>query len=253
MKVIEMKRVNPVTLVMLAILVVQSGCGVNQPSADEIISKAIEKHGGNLYEHADIAFNFRGQTFKTRMTEGHYEVERSYRDDKGEVADLLMDESFVRKVNNELIKLDERSKESLYNNANSVVYFALLPYRLNDPAVNKHLMCTSTVNGEPYYKVEITFDSNGGGEDFEDSFIYWIHKDSFTVDYLAYSYHINGGGVRFRKAYNQREVNGIRFQDYVNYTIDRDFPAHELDFAFENGWLREVSRVDLEDVKVKVK
>lgn len=237
---------------MLAIAALSCGCGVNQPSADEIISKAIEKHGGPLYDQADVQFTFRGQIFQTKMQDGEFEVQRWFKDEHGDVVDILRNRSFIRKVNSEEVELNAIKKEALYNDANSVVYFAMLPYRLNDPAVNKQLMCTSDIEGEPYYKVEITFDSNGGGENFEDSFIYWIHKKDFTVDYLAYSYSINGGGVRFRKAYNQREINGIRFQDYVNYTIDDDFPAHELDFAFETGRLRELSRIDLEDIQVNV-
>ena len=247
-----MNRINPVILVILAFAVLQ-GCGVNHPSAEEIISKAIERHGGELYNQADIDFNFRGQNFKANIVDGEYQIQRLFKDEKGEVMDVLKNESIARWVNNQEIRLDGRARDDIYNNTNSVVYFALLPYRLNDPAVNKQLMCTSNIEGETYYKVEITYDAPGGGEDFENSFIYWIHKENYTVDYLAYSFHINGGGVRFRKAYNQREVNGIRFQDYVNYTIDRDFPAHELDFAFESGQLRELSRVDLEDIQVRIK
>lgn len=206
-----------------------------------------------MYANADVEFKFRDQIFQTKIENGEFEVKRLYKNDAGEVIDKWKGKDFVRSINSKEIEMDELKKADLYNNANSVVYFALLPYRLNDPAVNKQLMCTQDVEGEPYYKVEITFDSNGGGKDFEDSFIYWIHKEDFTVDYLAYSFHINGGGVRFRKAYNQRVVNGIRFQDYVNYTIDTDFPAHELDFAFETGKLRELSRIDLEDIQVSVK
>ena len=57
--------------------------------------------------------------------------------------------------------------------------------------------------------------------------------------------------MRFREAINQREVNGIRFQDYINYTIGKDFPAHELDYAFQTGQLKEISRIELDDVVVK--
>ena len=42
------------------------------------------------------------------------------------------------------------------------------------------------VEGETYYEVKVTFREEGGGTDFEDEFLYWIHKENFTVDYLAY-------------------------------------------------------------------
>jgi hypothetical protein len=38
-------------------------------------------------------------------------------------------------------------------------------------------------------------------KDFDDEYMYWI-KDTRKVDYLAYSYHVNDGGVRFRAAFN---------------------------------------------------
>ena len=101
-----------------------------------------------------------------------------------------------------------------------------------------------------YYKVEVTYGKNGGGKNFENIFVYWINQKTHAIDYLAYSYYINGGGVRFREAYNQREVNGVLFQDYINYTIDSDFPAHELDYAFQTDQLREISRIELENVQV---
>ena len=150
------------------------------------------------------------------------------------------------------IKLDREDMRTYRTATNSVIYFALLPFNLDDPVVNRQLMRSVEIKGQPYYKVEITYGENGGGQDFEDVYIYWIHKENFTVDYLAYSFNINGGGVRFREAYNQREVEGIRFQDYMNYTIEEDFPAHELDYAFVTNKLKLVSKIELENVEVRL-
>ena len=57
--------------------------------------------------------------------------------------------------------------------------------------------------------------------------MYWFNKETFKPDYLAYDFHTDGGGVRFRKAYNERYVDGIRFVDYENYK-PRD-PKETLD------------------------
>ncbi len=85
------------------------------------------------------------------------------------------------------------------NSVNSVAYFALLPFRLNDAAVNKRYIGTSEIKGEPYFEIEVTFQQKGGGKDHDDVFIYWIHQQHFTMDYLAYSFIVDGGGTRFRK------------------------------------------------------
>jgi hypothetical protein len=51
-----------------------------------------------------------------------------------------------------------------------------------------------------YDVVGVTFGQDGGGKDFDDEFHYWINKQTHKVDYLAYSYRTNDGGVRFRTA-----------------------------------------------------
>ena len=73
------------------------------------------------------------------------------------------------------------------------------------------------------------------------------------MDYLAYSYETDGGGIRFRAAYNPREINGLRFQDYVNYKPQGlDVALKDLDYLYEQGSLIEVSKIELENVKVKI-
>lgn len=87
---------------------------------------------------------------------------------------------------------------------------------MNDKAVNKLYLGKVLIKGNEYYKIKVTFNEEGGGEDFEDVFVYWVQTGTFKVDYLAYSYAVNGGGIRFKEAYNERFVNGIRFVDYNN-------------------------------------
>ncbi len=59
------------------------------------------------------------------------------------------------------------------------------------------------------------------------------------------------GGFRFRKAFNESYVNGIRFVDYKNYKPKETItPIEELDMAFESNGLTEVSEIKLENIKV---
>ena len=59
---------------------------------------------------------------------------------------------------------------------------------------------------------------------------------------------MNGGGVRFRSAYNSRNVGGIIFQDYVNYKAEMGTPLGDLPKLFEQGRLKELSKIDTENV-----
>lgn len=107
-------------------------------------------------------------------------------------------------------------------------------------------------NNQPYHKIKITFDPEGGGSDFEDEFLYWIHQTNHTVDYLAYSFHVEEGGLRFREAYNVRDIKGILFSDYNNYEPASDaLTLGELDAAFENSGLKKLSEINLENITLK--
>lgn len=237
---------------ILAVSVSLQSCGEGEEklSADQIIQKAIERHGGDKYNNMEVDFDFRNRHFRAKISDGQYVYERTFRGKDGLVTDVWSNDKFKRMIDQKEVKLDRENLRSNRTATNSVIYFALLPFKLNDPVVNRQLMRSVKIKDKSYYKVEMTYDQNGGGEDFEDVYVYWISKESFTIDYLAYSFNINGGGVRFREAYNQREIEGIRFQDYRNYTIDKDFPAQELDYAFETNQLKLLSEIALENIKV---
>ena len=82
--------------------------------------------------------------------------------------------------------------------------------------------------------------------------MYWIDKETFKLNYLAYSYNEDDGlGIRFREAYNERYVNGIRFVDYNNYKTD-DVSVKLLDLAkvFGDNQLELVSKIELDNVIV---
>lgn len=221
-------------------------------TADQVIQKAIDRHGGLKYDNMEVEFDFRKRHFRAKITNGEYVYERSFRSKEGWVTDVWSNDKFKRMIDEQEVKLNQENMRTYKTATNSVIYFALLPFNLDDPVVNRQLMRPVKINDQTYYKVEMTYGKNGGGEDFENVYVYWIHKENFTIDYLAYSFNINGGGVRFREAYNPREVNGIRFQDYKNYTIYKDFPAQELDYAFQTDQLKQISDIKIENVKVNL-
>ena len=166
--------------------------------------------------------------------------------------DIKNGKDFTRSINNSLVPLADSTAQNFANSINSVHYFAKLPYGLNDEAVNKELLADETLFEKEYYKVKVTFNQQNGGEDFEDVYLYWIGKNDFKIDFLAYSFTINGGGYRFRKAYNERFVKAIRFVDYENYApINSNIHLDEIGRLFEAGKLKLLSKIELENVKVE--
>jgi hypothetical protein len=228
------------------------GCST-QADVETVINKTIEQHGGEAYQNSHIRFDFRGTEYTAKRTGGNYVYTRTMQDSSGVMVDSLSNTGLSRTVDGNKINLSAQDSAAYANSVNSVIYFAMLPYGLNDTAVNKKLLGQATIKGEPYYEVKVTFDQQDGGTDYEDEFIYWIHRDTYTMDYLAYRFHVDGGGTRFREAYNVRTIKGIRFADYNNYGgADMQQPLKKYDTYFKADTLTKVSEINLEDLEADI-
>ncbi|RZS92585.1 DUF6503 family protein [Aquimarina brevivitae] len=235
------------------IILLLSFCKIqSQETAEQIVNKAIEVAGGELFDQATIRFTFRDKEYVSRRnTKGVFSLERiTYKENKT-IRDVLNNRGFQRTINNCPVNTPDSLLTKMSDGVNSVHYFAYLPYGLNAAAVIKKKIGEDLIKDEPYHKIQVTFKKEGGGTDYEDEFVYWIHKEKYTIDYLAYKYAVNGGGIRFREAYNPRVINGIRFVDYHNFKVDElSTPLKDLGKLFERKQLKKVSTIDLENIYV---
>ncbi len=216
--------------------------------ADTIISNAISAHGGNLYETANYSFVFRDKKYSFKNNNNIYIYSSEIEKKDSIIKDVLTNDKFERYINNKLQVLTEEENSKYTEALNSVIYFATLPHKLKDVSANKKYIEERSIKGEVYEVIEVTFKQEGGGKDFEDEFYYWINQKTNKIDYLAYNYKVNKGGVRFRSAYNTRIVGGITFQDYINYEAPLGTPLKVLPKLFEEGKLKELSRIEIENI-----
>ncbi len=241
-------------ILLAFLLLAAAGCTPEEKSeAQAIVDAAIAAHGGQHLDQSVVTFRFRDRQYRALRDNGAYVYSRTFTDSTGQrIHDVLRNSGFERTVDDAVVELPQEKLEAYSASVNSVIYFAQLPYFLNDPAVQKAYIGEATVKGEPYHKVKVTFEATGGGEDHQDVYVYWFHRRDHTMDYLAYSFEEEDGseGTRFREAVNAREVGGVRFQDYINYTSKEKLPLEKFDQAFEAGKLEKVSVINLEDVKV---
>jgi hypothetical protein len=237
----------------LLILFVASCSEPKETNVQEIVDAVIAKHGGDNLDKSIVTFKFRDKQYRALRDNGAFVYSRSFVDDstRQNIHDVLSNSGFKRSIDDAEVDLLQEKKDAYTASVNSVIYFALLPYFLNDAAVQKEYLGEAVVKGASYHKVKVTFAKENGGEDFEDEFVYWFHTQNNTLDYLAYSYKEKDGiGTRFREAVNPREIGGVRIQDYNNYTAPKELPLENFDKAFEAGKLEKVSEINLEDVKV---
>ena len=246
-----------VYLILVSILYFCGGCqsresdsGATTNEAQAIIDKAIAAHGGKEYEQLAVVFDFRDRHYTAARLNGKYTYTRSFTDSTGQVKDVLTNNGFTRTINGQVKQLPDERVKAFTSSVNSVIYFALLPFGLNDPAVKKELLGTVTIKQKPYYKIKVGFNQEGGGTDFQDEFLYYIHQKTATMDYLAYTYATEGGGIRFREAINPRTVNGILFQDYINYEPVGTIDFWQIEKLFDAGKLKEFSRIELQNLRV---
>jgi hypothetical protein len=240
---------NFILIFFLAILIIS--CNSNLTDPQKIIDKAIAASGGDKYLDATISFDFRDRHYVSTRKGGLYTYERITKDSVT-THDFLSNDGFRREINGSAVEVADSMKVKYTASVNSVVYFALLPYGLNDASVKKRFLRETQLEGKEQYVVEITFGEEGGGEDFEDVFIYWIDKKDFTIDYMAYSFEEGKGiGYRFRKAYNPRRVNGILFFDYINYQPTVDTKITQLEELYTKGELKELSKIEILNIEVK--
>lgn len=239
-------------LIILLITVVFGCSGKKESFSDPqiIVDKSIEASGGDLYRSSDISFTFREREYHRYREGGKRVLMRLTKTDTARIEDLLSGSLFERRIDGEIQSLPDSTSLSLAEAVNSVHYFAYLPKGLNDAAVNKTYLGPEKIKGSRYHKVQVTFDQEGGGTDFEDVFVYWFNAETFLPDYLAYEYNTNGGGKRFREAFNPRRVGGIRFVDYRNYKYSGPLHVSELDSLFVRDELEFLSLIELEEIKV---
>ena len=241
---------SPIFLLIGLLLVSSCNNESSLKDPEKIINEAIYKHGD--FKGKAVSFRFRDREYSVSRDKDGYTYVRYWQDDSlGAVKDILVNSKhFTRRVNGEKVAVNKDWEDKYSNSVNSVLYFFQLPFVLNDAGAIKKYVGKFTIKGEPYQCVQVTFTQDGGGKDFEDVFFYWIHEKNKTVDFLAYSYLTEGGGVRFREAINRREIKGLLIQDYVNHAADKSTPLEKLPKLFEEGRLENLSMIINENVRV---
>ncbi|WP_124980678.1 DUF6503 family protein [Nonlabens xiamenensis] len=240
-------------LIILLVLLTIGACQDPQPSAGEIMNKALEAHGTAIASNARLEFDFRGIAYAVERKNGNYVYERHLEIDSLEVVDRLNNQGFTRSSDGEIQMIADSLKNRYAASLNSVVYFAQLPFGLDGPAINLRYLGQDLIKGKTYHEIEVTFDEEGGGEDHDDIFVYWVDAENFLIDFLAYSYCEQECGYRFRESVNRRNLNGVIVQDYNNYkALQTDPTLSKMDDLWEEGKLEKISEIKLERAKVKL-
>lgn len=245
---------NKWIFILSAVLLITSCQKEEKPNAQYIIDQAIEVAGGQRFANSTIDFDFRDRHYRAMRNNGVFEFSREFMDSTNLVKDMFNNNEYKRYVNNEPVHVVDSMAVKYQNSVNSVHYFIVLPYGLNDDAVIKAYINEVRIKDKSYHKIKVTFKEDGGGKDYEDVFLYWFDTENYKLDYLAYLTYNSDRTIdlRFREAYNERYVNEIRFVDYNNYKPEnRGVDLMSLDAMFENDELILLSKIENENIVVE--
>jgi hypothetical protein len=245
---------------VFVVAVLTIGCSHDAPKKENekdlalsVLDSAIAFYSEVDLKKMSIAFDFRGKTYAASWPSEGMIYTNFYTDSLGAHKRQLQNGKYQEWLNDRELQLDDKTRAARGSSVNSVLYFALLPWNLQDEAVRATYVGESTIDSRLYHNIKVTFSEAGGGDDYDDVFLYWFDADDYSMDYLAYSYREDEGGTRFRSASNARRVNGIMFQDYANYKgpADSDSLSFILDM-YNEGKLDLLSQIDLSKIQVQL-
>ena len=230
----------------LIFLVALTSC---QEEADRIIESSIEYHGFENFYKEPVEFKFREYTYLIDKTRSPYLYTKKIQLQDSitgqpiiQIDSLWNSKEFSRSINGERLKLTEEDEIRFSNSLNSVAYFYQLPLPLKDDAAIITLLENTYIEGKEYATLKVSFSEENGGTDHEDTYRYYFDTSTYALSYLSYNFHINDGGVRFRKAYQRPQGNFI-FLDYDNYKAPKGTPLDSLPLLFEEGKLELLSKI----------
>ncbi len=224
------------------------------PARVAIVERAIEHHGGEIYRHSEteLAVCSKSGCFdvKARLDGDRwaYDVAGRSGDSRLHVHSAHDALTVRRDGAAEAVAADREQKFRDW--AMARVYFCFLPFRLNDPSVHQQDLGLVDWDDRRLHKVKVTFEA-GTSTDAGDEYMYWFDPETGRLEYLAYSYDDNGGGLRFRRAVRHRRIGGLLFFDQENHGIDGPgLSVDAIDAAYVHDAMRHVSTVRLEDIRV---
>ena len=220
-----------------------------------IVERSIEHHGGDLYRHSETALDLCSKSGCFQVVarvDGDrwaYTVTGKSGGSKRRVVSSHDALEVWRDGDTEAVPAEEEQRYRDW--AMARVYFCFLPYRLGDPSVRQQDLGLVDWDGRQLHKVKVTFEP-GSSTDAGDEYLYWFDPETARLEYLAYSYDDNGGGLRFRRAVNHRRVNGLLFFDQENHGANGPgLSVDDIDPDYVRDSMRHVSTVRLESIRVE--
>ena len=242
--------------IVVASLAATAACGTSSadPDLPEIVARAIEHHGGDLYEGSQISMTITSLSgsFQIDATRdgGRFEhvVTDPARDGRPERRVELTNDGVQEWRGGQEVALDAEGERRARAFADARVFFPLLPYTLKGGDIHFEDRGLETWDGRELQRVKVTF-TPGTSNDADDAYMFWFDPETGRVEQFGYDF---DNGLRFRKATSFQRVGGVLFSDQENYAVDGGkVPVDTLTPEYVAESMRLLSRVVISDVTVE--
>ncbi len=203
-----------------------------------------------MYNDAELGFDLDGQSYRVARVDDSYRYTAHDKNAGREVYRELNNLGYFEHLNGKMLELSAEDSSSQAGDIHASVYFALLPFSLDDPQLQAEYLGEDSLDGRAYHRLGIRNEDGFGLQEGLAEFLYWFDTESFRLDYLAHSLAAKEG-TRFRKALNSRRVNGIVFQDYEVFRGPGIDSLHMIAELYASDRLLSISRKTLSGIFVK--
>ena len=242
--------------IVVASLAASAACGTSSadPDLPEIVARAIEHHGGDLYEGSAISMTITSLSgsFQIDATRdgGQFEhvVTDPARDGRPERRVELTNDGVQEWRGGQELTLDAEGERRARAFADARVFFPLLPYTLKGGDIHFEDRGLETWDGRELQRMKVTF-TPGTSNDADDAYTFWFDPETGRVEQFGYDF---DNGLRFRKATSFQRVGGVLFSDQENYAVDGGkVPVDTLTPEYVAESMRLLSTVVISDVTVE--
>ncbi len=215
----------------------------------QLIDASIEAHGGKRFFDSTVQF---------RYEERDYTVAWKNRSPRFKAVRVLDTITYVGTYegglqryyeNDSLIEENMHIRRFIDSKLEGLCYLFSIPYVFDQNAVIAERGEDVVIKRKNYHTVHISFTETEDGPG--DEFYLYINAETFLVDYYADKYSLTGGRMLFKRAVNQRTVDGFVFSDFYMFE-DRSGQVALKDFykGFNDLTLNDLNKLEFEDIRI---
>jgi hypothetical protein len=221
-----------------------------------IVARAIEHHGGALFEASESSFEIVSKSgafrVEVRRDGGLYRHAVEADTPEGRRRVEVTNDAVTVTVGGQPRPVPAAEERRWRDHVAARVWFPYLPYGLENEGVYCHDLGLEEwpADGGPrrLHKVKVTFEP-GSSSDADDEYLFWFDPETGRLEQLAYSF---DGGLRFRRAKDFRRVGGLLFADHENLGIDQESRrVDEVTPELVEKEMKPISVIELRNVKVE--